>query len=79
MSKETAIVMVSDSVEAAARSLKKISKDTISPLVDGIIDNLIADKQFMYTNLTFNDITVIRESLKVKISNIYHGRIEYPK
>jgi len=79
MSKETAIVMVSDSVEAAARSLKKINEDTIAPLVDNIIDNLINDKQFIYTNLTFNDITVIRESLKHKISNIYHGRIEYPK
>ena len=79
MSKETAIVMVSDSVEAAARSLKKINDDTIAPLVDSIIDNLINDKQFMYTNLTFNDITVIKESLKHKISNIYHARIEYPK
>jgi len=79
MSKETAIVMVSDSVEAAARSLKKINEDTIAPLVDNIIDNLINEKQFIYTNLTFNDITVIRESLKHKISNIYHARIEYPK
>jgi len=79
MSKETAIVMVSDSVEAAARSLKKINDNTIAPLVDNIIDNLINDKQFMYTNLTFNDITVIKESLKHKISNIYHARIEYPK
>jgi membrane-associated HD superfamily phosphohydrolase len=56
-----------------------INKETISNLVDSIIDNLIEEKQFIYTNLTFNDITVIRESLKIRISDIYHARIEYPK
>jgi len=77
--KETAIVMVSDSVEAASRSLKVVTKENISKLVDGIIDNIINDNQFMYTNLTFNDITLIRKLLKEKLNSIYHGRIEYPE
>ena len=77
--KETAIVMVSDSVEAASRSLKVVTVEAISKLVDGIIDNIINDGQFMYTNLTFNDITLIRKLLKDKLNSIYHGRIEYPE
>ena len=77
--KETAIVMVSDSVEAASRSLKIVTVEAISKLVDGIIDNIINDGQFMYTNLTFNDITLIRKLLKDKLNSIYHGRIEYPE
>ncbi len=77
--KETAIVMVSDSVEAASRSLKVVTTQAISKLVDGIIDSIINDGQFMYTNLTFNDITLIRKLLKAKLNSIYHGRIEYPE
>lgn len=77
--KETAIVMVSDSVEAATRSLKIVTEEAIAELVDGIIDSIINDGQFMYTNLTFNDITVIRRLLKDKMNSIYHGRIEYPE
>ena len=77
--KETAIVMVSDSVEAASRSLKVVTVEAISKLVDSIIDNIINDGQFMYTNLTFNDITLIRKLLKNKLNSIYHGRIEYPE
>jgi len=77
--KETAIVMVSDSVEAASRSLKVVTVDAMSKLVDRIIDNIINDGQFMYTNLTFNDITLIRKLLKEKLNSIYHGRIEYPE
>ena len=77
--KETALVMVSDSVEAAARSLKIITTENIATLVDSIIDNIINEGQFMYTNLTFNDITLIRKLLKEKINNIYHSRIEYPR
>lgn len=77
--KETAIVMVSDSVEAASRSLKLITEASISNLVDNIFDNILNSGQLMYTNLTFNDVTLIRKILKEKLISIYHGRIEYPK
>ncbi len=78
-SKETAIVMLSDSVEAATRSLKVVTEEKIREMVDNIIDHLIKEEQFIYTNLTFNDITLLRTLLQKKMANIYHGRIEYPK
>jgi membrane-associated HD superfamily phosphohydrolase len=78
-SKETAIVMLSDSVEAATRSLKTVTEDTISQMVDKIINHLIEEEQFIYTNLTFNDITLLKSLLQKKMANIYHERIEYPE
>jgi len=78
-SKETAIVMLSDSVEAATRSLKTVTEESISQMVDKIINHLIDEQQFIYTNLTFNDITLLKSLLQKKMANIYHERIEYPE
>lgn len=77
-SKETAVLMMADSVEAASRSLSDKTEESISKLVDGIIDAQVKDNQFINTDLTFRDITVIKKVFKKKLMNIYHVRIAYP-
>ncbi len=77
-SKETAVLMMADSVEAASRSLKDKTEESISKLIDGIIDTLVNDNQFINTDLTFRDITTIKKVFKKKLMNIYHVRIAYP-
>lgn len=77
-SKETAVLMMADSVEAASRSLKEKTEESISKLVDGIIDAQVNDNQFINTDLTFRDITTIKKVFKKKLMNIYHVRIAYP-
>lgn len=77
-SKETAVLMMADSVEAASRSLKEKTEEAIAKLVDGIIDAQVNDNQFINTDLTFRDITTIKKVFKKKLMNIYHVRIAYP-
>lgn len=78
-SKETAVLMMADSVEAASRSLKSISNETIDDLVENIINHQIFQDQFIQADITFKDITLIKEIFKKKLKNIYHARVEYPK
>ncbi len=78
-SKETAILMMADSVEAASRSLKEISAESINMLVESIIDNQLNDEQFSNTDITFKDIARIKEIYKSKLHNIYHARVAYPE
>jgi putative nucleotidyltransferase with HDIG domain len=78
-SKETAVLMMSDSVEAASRSLKHYDADSLEKLVDRVIDSQIAQNQFANADITFKNITVIKRIFKKKLSNIYHLRIEYPQ
>ena len=78
-SAETAIVMLVDSVEAACKSLKSHDKESMDKLIDGIIDGKIREKQLDNCNLTFSDITRIRQMLKEKMPSIYHVRIAYPE
>jgi len=78
-SKETAVLMMADSVEAASRSLKTYDSDSITKLVEGIISYQVAENQFVNTNITFNDVTTIKKMFIKKLMNIYHVRIEYPK
>ncbi|MEM9987375.1 MAG: HDIG domain-containing metalloprotein, partial [Bacteroidota bacterium] len=77
-SKETAVLMISDSVEAASRATKKPTAEKLKQLVDSIIDHKIKDGQLENSNLTFKDIASIRRVMKKQLMNIYHGRIEYP-
>lgn len=79
INKEMAVVMMADSIEAASRSLKKYDTETISTLVENIVNIQISSKQFDVTNLTFKDIDTVKELFKEKLKNIYHARIEYPK
>ena len=77
-SKETAVVMMADSVEAASRSIKKPDVEKINDLVEKIIEGQLNDNQFIYTNITLSNITRIKEIFKKKLMNIYHVRIQYP-
>lgn len=77
-SKETAVLMMADSVEAASRSIKNPTSEKLNELVDKIIDFQVEEKQFVNSNITFKDITVIRKIFKKKLAEIYHTRIEYP-
>lgn len=77
-SKEEAVLMMADSVEAASRSFKNITFQAIDDLVEEIIDGLQAEEQFNEANITFKDITTIKSVFKKKLLNIYHARIEYP-
>ncbi len=77
-SRETAVVMMVDSVEAASRSLKNHSEEAISKLVDSIIDAQIADDQYSNSDITFRDVNKAKVILKKTLQSIYHVRIEYP-
>lgn len=77
-SKEMAVLMMADSVEAASRSLSGIDQDTISNLVDNIINDQMNEGQFDNVNINFRDITEIKAIFKEKLMNIYHARIKYP-
>ena len=78
-SKETAIVMMSDAVEAASRSLPSYTQETINKLVEGIIGGQFNDGQFDDAPITLRDMSVAKDVLKSKLYNIYHTRIQYPK
>lgn len=77
-SKETSVLMMADSVEAASRSMQKPTEESISELVEKIINSQIKDNQFGNSELTFQDITKIKKILKKRLMSIYHIRIEYP-
>ncbi|SEQ34453.1 hypothetical protein SAMN05421824_1410 [Hyunsoonleella jejuensis] len=78
-SKETAILMMCDSVEAASKSLKKPTSTKIDAFVENIINKQIEEEQFLNANITFKEIQSIKKVLKHKLANIYHLRIEYPE
>jgi putative nucleotidyltransferase with HDIG domain len=78
-SKETAIVMMADAVEASSRSLGKYTEENISELVERIIYLQEHDDQFSDVPLTFRDISDIKSAFKKRLSTIYHVRIAYPE
>lgn len=77
--KEQALVMMADTVEAASRSLKNIDQNSINNLVDSLIDQQLQAGQFLNADLTFSELASIKADFKQKLSNIYHVRIAYPK
>ncbi|GBU08344.1 HDIG domain-containing protein [Bacteroidales bacterium] len=77
-SKETAIVMMADSVEASSRSLKEYTEASITALVNKIIDTQIKEGLLRDSPLTFKDIEVIKSVFIEKLINIFHSRISYP-
>jgi putative nucleotidyltransferase with HDIG domain len=77
-SKETAIVMMADTVEAAARSLKQPTATIIDELVEKLIQHKISQQQFINCNITFKEINTIKKVLKKMLHSIYHARVEYP-
>lgn len=78
-SKEMAVLMMADSVEAASRSLSDINEEKISNLVENIIDNQMQETQFDHVDINFKDVTEIKNLFKDKLMNIYHARIKYPE
>ncbi|AFJ90488.1 HD family phosphohydrolase [Blattabacterium sp. (Blaberus giganteus)] len=77
-SKETAIVMIADSVEAASKSIKNPSTKDLENLVENIIKKQKIENQFSNADITLKEIEKIKEVLKKKLMNIYHTRIVYP-
>jgi putative transmembrane HD family protein len=78
-SKETAIMMMADAVEAASRSLKDYSQESISNLVDRIVDQQTADGLFKESPISFKDVETVKETFKKRLATIYHSRIAYPE
>ncbi|WP_461599330.1 HD family phosphohydrolase [Winogradskyella sp.] len=78
-SKETAILMMCDSVEAASKSLKEPTTTKINDFVENIVNKQMESGQFLNANITFKEIESIKKVLKHKLANIYHLRIEYPE
>jgi putative nucleotidyltransferase with HDIG domain len=76
--RETAIVMMADAVEASSRTLANYSEENISELVERIIYIQEQDRQYSEAPLTYKDITDIKGVFVKRLSNIYHARISYP-
>ncbi len=77
--KETAILMMADAVEAASRSLKNFTDEEIERLVENIIESQIDENQFVNAPITFREITQVKDVFKQRLKNIYHARVEYPE
>lgn len=77
--REQAILMMCDTVEAASRSLNEYTEENISKLVNTLIDNQVAQGYFRDCPITFRDVTVAKQTLIERLKSIYHTRIQYPK
>ncbi|CAI8284525.1 MAG: Cyclic-di-AMP phosphodiesterase PgpH [Bacteroidota bacterium] len=78
-SKETAIVMISDGVEAASKSLKEPTAEKIIAFVDKIVQRLMDEKQFLEANITLREIETVKSVLCEKLISSYHLRVSYPE
>jgi putative nucleotidyltransferase with HDIG domain len=77
--KEHVILMLADSTEAAAKSLKMPTEIAINELVERIADGKLAQKQFIHSDITFAELEKIKAVFKRLLKSIYHVRIEYPE
>lgn len=77
--KEQAVLMMADSVEAASRSLPEYTEENISTLVDKIIDTQVSEGYFKECPITFKDIATVKALFKEKLKTMYHTRISYPE
>lgn len=78
-SKETAILMMADAVEARVRSLGVYTEENIYNAIEQMIDSQIADGQFKEAPISFRDVETVKEVFKEKVKNMYHSRIVYPE
>lgn len=76
--REQAILMMADAVEAASRSLPDYTEKTIKDLVNRLIDGMVADGYFRECPITFRDITYAKTVVSDKLKTIYHARVSYP-
>lgn len=79
VSRECAVLMMADSVEAASRSLVDKTEENITQLVNNIIDGQLNDGRFINADITFKDIATVKKVFIEVLTNIYHSRIAYPK
>jgi len=77
--KEEAILMMSDAIEAASRSIGEYTEESLSKFVDKIIDGQVAEGFFLESPLTFRDISIAKATFKERLKIIYHSRIVYPE
>ncbi len=78
-SKETAILMMADAVEASSRSLTDFSDERIDALVEKIVDGQISEHQFDDAPITLKEISIAKKVFKQKLKNMYHARVQYPE
>lgn len=78
-SKETAILMMADTIEAASRSMKYYTEESISNLVENLIDSQFNEGRYKKVPITFQELETIKAVFKDKLKSIYHARIAYPK
>jgi putative nucleotidyltransferase with HDIG domain len=77
--KETAIMMMADAVEASSRSLPEYSEQSLRDLVDKIIDSQVSEGYFKLAPITFRDIQTVKDVFVEKLQTVYHSRIAYPE
>jgi len=77
--REAAIVMLADSVEAAVRSLPDIRSETVKTMISRIVEEKLTTGQLSLCPLTFADLSVISERFETILAGVYHERIQYPE
>ena len=76
--KEQVVIMMADAVEAASRTLKDYSEESISNLVDTILRKRMSDSQLINAEISIKETNIVKEVFKKQLQEIYHARIEYP-
>ncbi len=76
---EQVLLMICDSVEAASRTLRDHSPETVSQFVEGIVEGKIREGQLSDADISIRDLRTVKETLKAHLAGVYHERIEYPK
>ncbi len=79
VTKEQALLMMGDGIEAASRSLKEYTHESITKLVNGMIDNLVSTGRLNNAKITLREIQTCKDSFIHDLESIYHARIEYPE
>ena len=79
VTKEQVVLMICDSVEAASRSLKSYSPESISALVDKIVEVKASENQFDESNISLHELNILKEEIKSYLQQMYHSRVSYPK
>ncbi len=78
VTRECAVVMMADAVEAVSRTLKEKTVANITKVVNDIIDGQVRDGRFANAEITFKDIAIVKKVFIEMLTNIYHSRIAYP-
>ncbi len=79
VTKEQVVLMICDAVEAASRSLKDYSPESISGLVDGIVAGKSKEGQFDNADISLHELSILKDVIKTYLQQMYHSRVSYPK